>query len=127
MKNTNNTNLFKTSKFLNNINAQTNLYNELVATKHIEKAMHLAEIMYLDLPENNLVKNFILEKTNKPVKITGFINSNNKLESNNKSVFNTNLNSFKPNLSKSAGVYLITHTLTDKQYIGSAMNFQNRM
>lgn len=120
-------NIFKTSTFLNNINTQTNLYTNLVYTKHIEKAMHLAEIMYLNLPDNNLIKSFILKTTNKSIKVTGFINSNGKLESNNKSVFNTDLNSFQLNNFKSAGVYLFTHTLTDYQYIGSAINFQNRM
>lgn len=123
----NNTNFFKTSQFLSNIYVQTNLYTNLVYTKHIDKAMHLAEIMYLDLSDNSLIKSFISETINKQISVTGFINSKGKLESNNKSVFNTDLNSFRPSASKSAGVYLFTHTPSDKQYIGSAMNFQNRM
>lgn len=32
---------------------------------------------------------------------------------------------FYPSISKSAGVYLLTHTLTGKQYVRYAMNFQD--
>jgi hypothetical protein len=112
---------------INTINNQTNLYASLVNTKQIEKALYLAELMYLDLPDNSLIKQLINEVRNKSVKITGSINSNNRLESNNPSVFDLHRNTWKPNISKSAGVYLFTHTLTDKQYIGSAMNFLGRM
>lgn len=127
MNNNNKTNLFKTSRFLNNIYIQNNLYTELVSTKHIEKAMHLAETMFLDLPDDSLIKNFILETSNKPVKVTGFINSKGNLESNNKSVLNTDFYSFRPSISKLTGVYLFTDTLTNYQYIGSTINFQDRM
>jgi hypothetical protein len=95
-------------------------------TKQIKKTLYLADIMYLDLPDNNLIKQFIDEVANKPVKITGFINSEGKLKSNIKSVLN-NSNIFKPSISKSSGVYLFTHTLTNYQYIGSASNFFNRV
>jgi hypothetical protein len=127
MHNNKNINLFNTSSFLNTINTQSNLYTNLVYTKQIISAIHLAEIMYLDLPNTNLVRKFISEVRNKSVKITGFINSNNKLESNNYSVFDSGMNTWKPNISKNTGVYLFTHTLTGKQYIGSAMNFLGRM
>jgi hypothetical protein len=103
------------------------LYTNLVYTKQIISAIHLAEIMYLDLLNTNLVKNFISEVRNKSVKITGFINSKGTLESNNYSVFDSDMNTWKPNISKNTGVYLFTHTLTGKQYIGSAMNFLDRM
>lgn len=108
-----------------NTNPTDNLYTDLVFTKQIEKSMHLAETIILDLPQDNLVKKFIQENTNKHVKVTGFINKDNKLEFSIKSFFNKNLNTFYPFIPKSAGVYLFTDSLIGYQYIGSAMNFQD--
>lgn len=121
------TKFITTNSFINTINNQTNLYTPLVSTKHIQSAIHLAELMYLDLPDNSLVKLLINEVRDRSVKITGFINTDNKLESYNSSVFDLNSNAWRPNISKITGVYLFTHTLTGKQYIGSAMNFSGRM
>lgn len=81
------TNLNTTISFINTINNQTNLYTPLVMIKQIEIVLYLAELMYLDLPDKSLIKQLINEVQNKSVKITGSINSNNKLELNNPSVF----------------------------------------
>lgn len=120
------TNLNTNISVIDTINNQTNLYSPLIMTKHISSASYLAELMYLDLPDDNLIKQVVDEVANKPAKVTGFINFNGKLESNNKSVLSKSDN-FKPAISKSAGVYLFTHTLTGFQYIGSASNFFNRV
>lgn len=116
-----------TNSFFNTINTQSNLYTSLISTKQILSAIHLAELMFLDLPIDSLVKLFIDRVKDRPVKITGLINTNNKLESKNSSVFDLDNNTWKPSISKMSGVYLFTHTLTNLQYIGSAMNFSGRM
>ena len=121
------TKLLNISTFINILKNQSNLYTELVSTTHIEKAVYLAETIYLDLPKNSLVKKVIDEVTNKPVKVTGSLDIDGKLKSDKNSVFNIEFNAFKPNLPKSAGVYLFTNTLLDLQYIGSAMNFNERI
>ena len=121
------TKLLNISTFINILKNQSNLYTELVSTTHIEKAVYLAETIYLDLPKNSLVKKVIDEVTNKPVKVTGSLDIDGKLKSDQNSVFNIEFNAFKPNLPKSAGVYLFTNTLLDLQYIGSAMNFNERI
>jgi hypothetical protein len=81
-------NLLNSSAFINIFNHQYNLYTELVYTTHIEKAIYLAESMYLDLPQNSLVKKVIDEVANKPVKVTGSLNTKGQLESNMNSVYN---------------------------------------
>jgi len=86
------TKFFTTNSFLNTINTQLDLYTPLVMTKHISSAIHLAELMYLDLPEKSLIKLFIDEVKDQPAKITGFVNSNYKLESKVSSVFDLNNN-----------------------------------
>jgi hypothetical protein len=132
------TNLNTNISVIDTINNQTNLYTPLIMTKKIYSASYLAKLMYLDLPDDNLIKQVVDEVANKPAKVTGFINSDNKLESNKKSILNKSpgqaydtaspgSDNFKPTISKSAGVYLFTHTLTGFQYIGSASNFFNRV
>ena len=81
--------LFYNSIFIRSFVNQKDLITSLVNTKQIKKATYLSEIMFLSLPDNNLVKHFIVtpEKINSQlIKVTGFIDSKGKLKSNTESV-----------------------------------------
>ena len=81
--------LFYNSIFIRSFVNQKDLITSLVNTKQIKKTTYLSEIMFLSLPDNNLVKHFIVtpEKINRQlIKVTGFIDSKGKLKSNTESV-----------------------------------------
>lgn len=61
--------------FLKTISNQNNLLAPLNLTKHVKSAYHLAELMFLSLSQDSLVKKYLEKEANKEVRVTGKINS----------------------------------------------------
>lgn len=112
------------NKFIQGIVNEPNLLAPLVYTNLIDRVTGLANKIYSDLNQDSLVKNFIDKNINRRIGILGNI-KNLILTTdfkNNIKLLNIGANKLIP---KKSGVYVFTHVVTGKQYIGSAMNLKS--
>lgn len=112
---------------LNTILNSNDLYTPIKLTKQINSAILLAELMINDLPKGNF-KDFIITNLNRPVDLLGDIDIYDNLQS--KYWIQTTENSkyLNPkNLELSSGVYMFEHLKLGTKYIGSAVNFGDRL
>lgn len=111
-------------KLIQSILHQSNLLASLDINSNINKAVSLANHIHTSLPDNNLIKQFVNKTVNKSAQVVANLD-NNMIISN--SIINFIDN--KPNIkiNNNAGVYVFTEINTNKQYIGSAMNFNTRL
>lgn len=114
------------NKFIQGIVNEPNLLAPLVYTNLIDRVTGLANKIYSDLNQDSLVKNFIDKNINRRIGILGNIKNlilTTDLKNNIK-LLNIGANKLIP---KKSGVYVFTHVVTGKQYIGSAMNLKSRV
>jgi len=112
------------SVLLNSITTSTKLLAPIIINDQIVKAVKTAEIIINSLPNNNLVKEFIIENINNPIDIKGFVKNDN-IVPNDLIIFKNGI--IPPYITKNAGVYVFTEILNNKQYIGSAINLYIRL
>ena len=110
-------------KLMQGILHQSNLLTTLDINSNINKAVSLAYHIYDNLPDNQ-VKQFVNNTVNKPAQVVANLNNNIIIPN---SIINFNENKPNVKINNNAGVYVFTEINTNKQYIGSAMNFNTRL
>lgn len=110
-------------KLMQGILHQSNLLITLDIKLNINKAVSLANHIHTNLPNDNQVKQFVNNIVNKPAQVVANLKDNMIIPN---SIINFIDN--KPNIKiNNGGVYVFTEINTNKQYIGSAMNFNTRL